>query len=168
MILTSHRESLIYTQRMLNQPNLIEKKKNANKSLMISMHADVRLIKLSYKYKVAEHEDGHFRMQKFSFIELSIWKKKISRQVQFRFDDKFRKMNTSCQSFHVSHTKERCDQFFSMTTSVLKFSPIFYFTVMMHVSVCVTIHLRFHMLNLRVHFTTMFDPIVLNTHTKKI
>jgi len=56
MILTSHRESLIhiYTQRMLNQPNLIEKKKNANKSLMISMHADVRLIKLSYKYKVAE------------------------------------------------------------------------------------------------------------------
>ena len=77
MILTSHRESLIYTQRMLNQPNLIEKKKNANKSLMISMHADVRLIKLSYKYKVAEHEDGHFRMQKFSFIELSIWEKKF-------------------------------------------------------------------------------------------
>ena len=39
---------------MLNQPNLIEEKKNANKSLLISMQPDVRLIELSSESKVAE------------------------------------------------------------------------------------------------------------------
>jgi len=55
---------------------------------------------------------------------------------------------------------------FAMTTSVLKFS-FYSYDACIGVYVCVTIHLRFHMLNLRVHFTTMFDPIVLNIHTQK-
>lgn len=75
-------------------------------------------------------------------------------------------LNKGVTNFHHTFDDHICLKIFFF--SYFYVYDAMYRCVYLTMCVCVIIHLRFQMLNLRVHFTTMFDPIVLNTHKKNL